>query len=140
LPELYLFSAFLLFLAALLSFYFFGVYANLFSSDRFYIPGFCRLSNNDCTSIVDTKYGRIFGISNALAGTIFLFSQTVVLVCTYLNLISNHYAFFMSLVSVSLGAYLIYGLIKLKVKCNVCITVHAINMIVFTMQLMNISQ
>jgi len=46
----------------------------------------------------------------------------------------------MSLVSVSLGAYLIYGLIKLKVKCNVCITVHAINMIVFTMQLMNISQ
>ena len=102
-------------------------------------PGFCRLSNNDCTSIVDTKYGRIFGISNALAGTIFLFSQTIVLVCTYLNLISNHYAFFMSLVSVSLGAYLIYGLIKLKVKCNVCITVHAINMIVFSMQLMNIS-
>ena len=45
----------------------------------------------------------------------------------------------MSLASVSLGAYLIYGLIKLNVKCNVCITVHAINMIVLSMQLMNIS-
>ena len=138
-PDTKLISAFLLFIDALLSVYFFGVYARLFAYDRFYVPSVCRLSSDECTSIVDTKYGRVFGVSNAFVGTIFLFVHSIVLICTYFEILSNIYPFFMSLASTSIGVYLVSGLVKLKVKCNICITVHAINMSVFIMQFANIA-
>lgn len=139
LPDPKLLSAFLLFIAALLSFYFFGVYARLFAYDRFYVPSFCRLSSDECTSIVDTKYGRVFGVSNAFVGAIFLLVHSIVLIFNYFEIISSFYPFFMSVASTSIGVYLVYGLVKLKVKCNICITVHIINISVFIMQSANIA-
>jgi len=133
--DLYLLSALLTFVGGALSFYFYGVYSKIFSFDQILIPSFCKLTKEDCISIIDTKYGRIFGYSNALVGTVFLFFHTAALIATSFNIIHYHLPLFMSFVSLLIGAYLIYGLIKLNVKCNICISVHLINFIVFVLQI-----
>jgi len=133
--DFYLFGALLTFFGGALSFYFYGVYSNLFSPEQKLVPSFCRLSNTDCTSIIDTKYGRLLGYSNAIIGTFFLFFHTILLVASSVNLIHYFFPFIMSIFSIATGAYLIYGLIKLKVKCNICISIHIINIIVFSLQI-----
>ena len=45
-----------------------------------------------------------------------------------------------SVIAILIGAYLIYGLIKLNVKCNICISVHLINSIVFPTEIISISE
>ena len=89
--DFYLFGALLTFFGGALSFYFYGVYSNLFSPEQKLVPSFCRLSNTDCTSIIDTKYGRLLVYSNAIIGTFFLFFHTILLVASSVNLI--HYFF-----------------------------------------------
>ena len=133
--DFYLFGALLTFVGGALSFYFYGVYSNLFRPEQKLVPSFCRLSNTDCTSIVDTKYGRLLGYSNAIIGTFFLLFHTILLVGSSLNLIHYYFPFIMSIFSITIGAYLLYGLIKLKVKCNICISIHVINIMVFIIQI-----
>ena len=133
--DLYLLSALLTFVGGALSFYFYGVYSKIFSFDQIFIPSFCKLTNEDCTSIIDTRYGRIFGYSNVSIGTLFLFFHTTILITTSFNITHYYLPLFMSFLSLLIGAYLIYGLIKLNIKCNICITVHLINFIVFVLQI-----
>ena len=119
----------------MLSIYFYGVYSKILSYDQKIIPKFFQLSNGECTSIIDSSYGRLAGAPNALVGSIYLVIHTVLLIVAGYKIINQIIPFFLSLASLIIGIYLIYGLIKLKIKCRICISVHVINFIVFLLQI-----
>ena len=119
----------------MLSIYFYGVYSKILSYDQKIIPKFFQLSNGECTSIIDSSYGRLAGAPNALVGSIYLVIPTVLLIVAGYKIINQIIPFFLSLASLIIGIYLIYGLIKLKIKCRICISVHVINFAVFLLQI-----
>ena len=119
----------------MLSIYFYGVYSKIFSYDQKIIPKFFHLSTGECTSIIDTSYGRLAGAPNALLGSIYLVIHAVLLVVAGYKIINQIIPFSLSVASLIVGIYLIYGLIKLKIKCRICISVHVINFIVFLLQI-----
>jgi len=128
-------SALLTFFGGALSFYFYGVYSNFFSYNQKIVPVFFHLSSTECTSIIDSRYGRILGVSNVFVGFIYLFIHTLILIATGYNFLPQFIPFLLSIFSLTVGVYLIYGLIKLKIKCRICISVHIINFLVFFMQI-----
>ena len=68
------------FVGGAFSFYFNAVYKRKISPQQFWIPNICQLDASNCISIVDTKYGRIFGASNAQLGFYFLFGYGLILI------------------------------------------------------------
>ena len=121
-----------------LSFYFYGVYKHFFSGNDRWMPTVCHLDGQTCLSIIDTSYGRIGGVPNALSGTIFLIIYSVILMGTFFQLIPIFISLLMGLFTVIIGIYLIYGLIKLSARCTICLTVHFINFIIIFLQLIAI--
>ena len=75
------------FVGGAFSFYFNAVYKRRISPQQFWIPNICQLDERNCTSIVDTKYGRIFGASNAQLGFYFLFGYGLMLIGVALEII-----------------------------------------------------
>ncbi len=136
--SLYLIGALLAFAGGALSFYFYGVYKGILSGRQWWIPSLCRIDNRTCIDIVNTPFGSIAGVPNALSGTIFLFAYTSALFCTYLGIIPVSIPFLMGMFTMFIGLYLVYGLVKLSAKCVVCLTVHALNLIIFTLQLFSL--
>ena len=128
-------SALFTFIAGMLSIYFYGVYSNIFSYDQKIIPRFFRLSSGECTAIIDSSFGRLAGAPNALLGSIYLVIHTALLIASAYKIIDQIIPFSLSVASLIIGIYLIYGLIKLKIKCRICISVHIINFTVFFLQI-----
>ena len=128
-------SALLTFIAGMLSIYFYGVYSKILTYDQKIIPKFFQLSTGECTSIIDSSYGRLAGTPNALVGSIYLVIHAVLLIVAGYKIINQIIPFCLSVASLIVGVYLIYGLIKLKIKCRICISVHVINFTVFLLQI-----
>jgi uncharacterized membrane protein len=81
----------------------------------------------DCSKAFNSKYSKLFGISNTLTGMIFYVAIMILAICDYAYLI-----FVASLASVVMSivfAYLLY--FKIKSICIVCTTVYAINVALF---------
>jgi len=93
------------------------------------------LSSGECTAIIDSSFGRLAGAPNALLGSIYLVIHTALLIASAYKIIDQIIPFSLSVASLIIGIYLIYGLIKLKIKCRICISVHIINFTVFFLQI-----
>ena len=133
--NLYLLGALLALAGGALSVYFHGVYASWFSSRQWWIPVFCRMEAQQCTSIVDTPFGKILGRPNAEFGIIFFPAYAILLIVTGFGYINPILPLSISIFTGFVGMVLTYGLIKLKVFCRICMTVHFLNLINFLMQL-----
>jgi uncharacterized membrane protein len=130
----YVIGALLALVGGAFSFYFDAVYKERISSKQFWVPNFCRMDSNDCTTIVDTKYGRVIGRPNAEIGGYFLLIYALLLIGVPLQIIPSMIPFFMGLLTILFGLYLIFGLMRLKTLCPICLTVHGLNLIIFILQ------
>ena len=117
------------------SFYFYSVFRGWISSKQIWIPQFCELKSYQCLSIVESKYGQIFGLPNALLGIFVLIGYAIILVGTSLDYINQNIPFYIGCLLVAIGIYLIYGLIRLKVNCRICLLVHFLNACILMIQL-----
>ena len=131
----YFLCALLAFVGGAFSFYFNAVYRGKISSHQFWIPNLCQLDVNNCISIVDTKYGRIFGASNAQLGFYFLFIYALFLIGVAVNWVNPIIPLYLGILTIFLSVYLVFGLIKLKKSCPICISVHLLNLIIFIIQI-----
>lgn len=136
--SLYFIGALLAVAGGALSFYFYGVYKEFLSGRQWWIPSLCRIDNRACIDIIETPFGSIAGVPNALSGTIFLFGYAYTLFGSYLGNIPVSIPFLMGMFTMFIGLYLVYGLVKLSAKCVVCLIVHALNLIIFTLQLISL--
>ena len=123
------------FVGGAFSFYFNAVYKRKISPQQFWIPNICQLDESNCTSIVDTKYGRIFGASNAQLGFYFLFGYGLILIGVALEIVNPSIALYLSILTILLGIYLVFGLVELKASCPICISVHLLNLLIFFIQI-----
>ena len=115
----------------LLSFYFLGVVSDKNKHNVWWIPDFCRMNEGSCSSLVSTKYGKILGQPNAFWGMIY-YSWIIMLIFLTIFGIRIDYSFFLfSLISILLSIYLIFGLLKLRINCKICIATHCINFLMF---------
>ncbi|MFQ6677095.1 MAG: vitamin K epoxide reductase family protein [Fidelibacterota bacterium] len=137
--SVYLIGALLALVGGALSFYFYGVYRHIFSGKDRWMPTICHIDEKTCLSIIETSYGRIGGIPNALSGSVFLFIYSAVLTGTFFLFIPVYIPLLMGLFTVIIGIYLIYGLTKLHARCTICLTVHLVNFIIFILQLISIN-
>ena len=132
---LYLFCALLALVGGAFSFYFYSVFRGWIRSKQIWIPQFCELKSSQCLSIVESKYGQIFGLPNALLGIFVLIGYAIILVGTSLDYINQNIPLYIGCLLVSIGIYLIYGLIRLKVTCRICLLVHFLNVIILMIQI-----
>ena len=123
------------FVGGAFSFYFNAVYKGKISSHQFWIPNICQLDVNSCISIVDTKYGRIFGASNAQLGFYFLLAYALTLIGVGLEIVDPIVSLCIGTLTILLGVYLVFGLIKLRTPCPICISVHFLNLLIFIIQI-----
>lgn len=115
----------------LLSFYFLGVVSDKVKHNVWWIPYFCRMNEGSCSSLVSTKYGKILGQPNAFWGMIY-YSWIIMLIFLTIFGIRIDYSFFLfSLISILLSIYLIFGLLKLRINCKICIATHCVNFLMF---------
>ncbi|MEA1882675.1 MAG: vitamin K epoxide reductase family protein [Candidatus Marinimicrobia bacterium] len=133
--NLYYFGALLALVCGAFSFYFYSVYRGWISYRQWWVPRFCEMDSDQCTSIVDSNYGRIIGIPNALVGSIFLLFYSYALLSVPLELVEKSTPLYMGWFTIIIGVYLVYGLIRLKVSCPICLTVHVLNGTIFLLQL-----
>jgi uncharacterized membrane protein len=130
----YLIGALLAFVGGALSFYFYGVYKGIINEKQWWIPSILHVSSETCTRVIDTQYGKHFGLSNVLVGIPFMIGYGIILWETGQGNISTTIPLFMGIISIVVGIYLIYGLMKLHMLCKICYTVHSINLIIFLLQ------
>ncbi len=123
------------FVGGAFSFYFNAVYKGKISPHQFWIPNICQLDVNSCISIVDTKYGRIFGASNAQLGFYFLLVYALTLIGVGLEIVNPIVSLYIGTLTILLGVYLVFGLIKLRTPCPICIFVHLLNLLIFIIQI-----
>lgn len=129
---LYLIATLLVVTSGVFSFYFHGVYRHWFEPDRKWIPEICRMDEGHCTTIVDTRYGRlVFGIPNALLGIFVLPVISGVVIGAWMGLLTIWLPWILVGGLVTAGIYLIYGLKRLQTSCPVCLTVHTLNLAAF---------
>lgn len=117
----------------LISLYFTLVYYRLMKPDTAFVPAFCRLDEPTCQYLMGTRNARILGARNFVLGLLYYAALIVFVWTDGLNgVISQGFVIFISLFTVLLGIYLVYGLIaKLKIHCILCYTSHACNLLIF---------
>ncbi len=113
-----------------ISLYFTLVHYRIISSSKFPLPKVCRLSDDACLLITQTKYAKVLGLPNFVYG-LFYYSFLIFLVIFdvkgYIKVVAEVIAWLV----VGLGVYLSYILVKvLKVNCTLCFTSHVLNLIV----------
>ena len=72
------------------SFYFYSVFRGWIAPKQIWIPKFCELRSSQCLSIVESKYGQIFGLTNALLGIFVLIGYAIILIGTSLDYINQN--------------------------------------------------
>ena len=117
------------------SFYFYGVYRGWIRRQQIWIPRFFELESSHCLSIVETKYGQIFGLPNALSGIFILLGYAIILLCTSLGYIGPIISLYIGGFIVAISIYLIIGLIQLRVTCRICLLVHFLNASILLIQI-----
>ena len=135
-PETRYFIGALLALASgAFSFYFYSVYKGKLADQQWWIPPFLHMTSDTCTSVIDSNYGRHFGIANAAVGTPFFLSYAMLLILAGMNMIPKVIPLYIGVITIIAGIYLVFGMVRIRTHCRICYTVHLINLIIFILQL-----
>ncbi len=131
-PTLYGFSLFIILGGLLISLYFYLHSINRIPARVLWLPSFVQIGECRCDEIMDTHFGKTFGVSNAF-WAIWYYLLLFGLVLTELTLgWPGHFVLFvLTLLAMARSVYLIWALYILKVACNPCIAAHVINFILF---------
>lgn len=113
------------------SFYFLQVCRGKMVPNVWWIPRICQMSSTACQSITDTPYGRIMGRPNSFWGCLFYSLLFVSVVATEIVYTGSLLPLYLSVMSLVVTVYLIWGLIRLEVVCRLCITIHILNVVLF---------
>lgn len=117
----------------IISLYFALIYYRIIPSNLRVIPHFCRMRSETCETILHAPDARLFGLPNHITGIgyyLFLIFLSVN-IWVEVPLSFARIMFVVSLVAVTVGAYLADSLIrKLKTSCVLCFTAHGINLII----------
>lgn len=116
-----------------ISLYFTLVYYRAIKPDARFIPAVCRLDEASCQYLMGTRNAKILGMRNFVLGLLYYAALIVYGSSESVQkTIPLSLAIFVSLFTVVLGIYLVYGLIaKLKTHCVLCYTSHALNLLIF---------
>lgn len=115
------------------AFYFTFAYYGRVEKARWVPEVLCAREGSNCVTVVQTPYARVFGVPNSLLGIVYYLALigwvlTGNILPASLGLIVAWGLFAVSAVTVLLGFYLIYALLKkLGTHCPLCYTAHAIN-------------
>jgi len=123
---LYFIAALLALAGGAFSIYFQLVYTKKLNSRQFWIPQICQLDSTACTSIVDTRYGRLAKLPNSIYGSIVFPVYALVLLMSGFQFIPAVIPMIIGIITSIISIYLIYGLVRLKTFCPLCFTVHLI--------------
>ncbi len=87
-----------------------------------------------CTKAFSSEYGKMFGVSNSLAGVFF---YVIIIILSFLNYYKI--IFYFAIISSLITIYLAYALFfKLKNLCIVCTAIYIINILLFVISYINI--
>jgi uncharacterized membrane protein len=86
---LYLIAALLAFAGGAFSIYFQLVYKEKLIPNQVWIPKICQMDSNSCTTIVDTRFGRLAGLPNALYGSVLYPVFGFILIFTGIDMIPS---------------------------------------------------
>ena len=116
-------------LGFIISLYFVFTYLGLTKPSNKLIPAdIC--SKNACSSVLETRFARVFKVPNFYLGTIYYF---MVFISSFFALNNLILYFFLALswFVVLFSVYLAYSLIfRLKTACNLCFTAQIINLFI----------
>ena len=117
----------------LISVYFTLTYYRVIRPDAMFLPKFCRLDEATCQYLMGTRNAQILGVRNFVLGLLYYTALIIYVgVPSFEVVISVDLVAGISLLTVVLGVYLVYGLIaKLKTHCVLCYTSHAVNFGIF---------
>ncbi|NOZ04219.1 MAG: vitamin K epoxide reductase family protein [FCB group bacterium] len=121
------------------SLYFYLVHKEVISAEVSWMLKFLRMTDCRCDEIVDTKFGRTFGKSNAYWG-LWYYLILIALVAGYqlYGIPTIEFLFIVALLVFAYSVYLAWGLYILKVLCRPCLTVHVINLLIFVVLLFKV--
>ncbi len=125
-------------IGALDALYFIAVTYRWLAPDSRIIPAFCRMDEGSCSSIVDTKWARVFGLPNSVYG--FVWYLLVAGVAVY-AMMGHPLPWCLPLLvasalTVAVSVLLFWSLIwKLKTRCPLCFLGHATNLSIFAVLL-----
>lgn len=122
----------------LIASYFTLVYYNKMRPNQWFIPPVCRMEDQTCMYIIHTSDAKVFGAPNSLIGIVYYGGIMIftILSPTHVSEILNRIVIGISLGTILLGGYLVYSLLfKLKTRCILCFTGHAINVIILILLL-----
>lgn len=119
------------FIGLLISLYFTLVYYHFLKPDTAIVPVFCRLDEATCQQLLRTRNAKILGAPNFLFGLLY-YAGIMWYAVGIVKSIPATAVICVSLFTLFLGIYLVYGLVaKLKIHCVLCYTSHACNLIIF---------
>ncbi len=120
----------------IISFYFYQVHNKKIPDNIFWMPKILRMTDCRCDEIVDTKFGKTFGKSNAFWGLLYYVCFFIAIIAQwYIGKPGIDYLFIVALLSFSYSIYLAWGLYILRVICRPCLGIHTVNAIVFVILL-----
>jgi uncharacterized membrane protein len=115
-----------------LSLYFALVYHRIVGPGSNLLPRFCRMDEQSCGTLLNTKEASLFGLPNFYLGLVY-YSVLLVVPLIFERQFWNwwHYFAAASVLAVGMGIYLSYSLIvRLKINCVLCFAGHAINLLI----------
>lgn len=113
--------------------YFVLVDAGRLRPDARLVPPVCRMDEATCARVLDTRYARVFGVSNAALGLVW---YGVVAVAAGFALINGEIPYCVIVaaaagVTVLVSAYLAWALLaRLRTPCVLCFVGHSVNALI----------
>ena len=99
-----------------------------------YLPGFCRMGETTCASVVFTPRARLFGLPNSVLGQVY-YAALITGVATGLLWTKLYWpTVAASALTVVTGIFLTWSLLfRTRIPCRLCFTTHAINAVLFVL-------
>ncbi|MBI4455495.1 MAG: hypothetical protein HY644_06310 [Acidobacteria bacterium] len=94
-----------------------------------YLPGFCRMGEKTCASVIFTPRARLFGVPNSALGQVYYLALLAGLWTQWFGRAPFFWlALAASVLTVFVGMYLTYSLLFwTKIPCKLCFASHGIN-------------
>jgi len=120
--------------------YFTLVYYDVLEASTRLMPRVCRLEKRTCETVLTTRWARVFGVPNSLLGAGYYITVIVLLATGWIDypggIFIGRYSLELFIVvlivawfTVLLGTLLAYSLFFIiRIPCPLCLTAHAINL------------
>ena len=120
-------------LGFLISAYFTLAYYGVIRPDAMFVPKICRLDERTCQYLMGTRNAKVLGARNFVLGLLYYVGLILYIgVPSIDRIVPAVVVTGISLFTVLLGIYLVYGLIvTLKTHCVLCYASHALNLGIF---------